>query len=878
MLAFIPDALKERMLDVLIDFVASQGEKFFDSRFGDKIRGLSSQGAVRQAFDEALARAFTRFQQEYIEQDEDLVADLAAIPDFWQNTEVRKALLQIVSRPRSWNADEQATVAQHFETVLPQRRNRQRVDQAIAYLLRCVAEEVWNIPAAKEIREIYALQTQRVSAEALQRQVALLEANLNATTQISGDIREALLQLIQAQQRQLLSTSAEPAALPPPRPWDNLPQPHYARFVGRERELAWLRQRLSPQDRVWQALIVGIGGVGKSALAQAIAYEYHDRYAELLPEERFEAIVWVSAKEEVLTASGHEAAAPGGLIFRTLNDVYAAIAQVLRRDDIARAALEDRDRLIQGVLAEQRTLLVIDNFESVVDERVRSFLRNLPQPTKTLITSREWIDTAAVLRLTGLDEPDAAALIASEAEARTLSIGLSQRRRLVERTAGLPLPIRLSVARLAAGESFDAVIRWLGDVAGDLPEYCVRGQAELLRQRAPFAWPLLLGAALFDRTAGVSVETLSTVADLSQADCDDGLAALQRLSLINRADDQRLSLLPIVEAYARALLRQDSAGTTIIDRWIAWAVAFAEREGRDLDLHIERFEPFGDEYPNVRAAFRWCREERRWADIVRLGGGLYFYPYIQGQIPEVHEIAETVMQALDQLGDEHGKSSWLILQARLLARQGRSHERIAVLDRVEATARASDDPNLLSQVLRQRANDFALANQPDSAVRAAEEAVALNSRVSSGQRTLAHYELAQALATAGRYAEALAQLDLAEHEATALGWTRMQTWMLLRRADYLLNLGETAQAEQPLLTCLAHSSHDEPRLQSSALTTLARLHLALGRPTRARAAIDEAHIVVRRLAANEGVTHISAELDALLRQADEQILAELLKG
>ena len=57
--------------------------------------------------------------------------------------------------------------------MLPGRVNRQRVDRAITYLLRCMAEELWTLPGASEVRQVYSLQFQRLTAEATREHVAV---------------------------------------------------------------------------------------------------------------------------------------------------------------------------------------------------------------------------------------------------------------------------------------------------------------------------------------------------------------------------------------------------------------------------------------------------------------------------------------------------------------------------------------------------------------------------------------------------------------------------------------------------------------------------------------------------------------------------------
>jgi tetratricopeptide (TPR) repeat protein len=605
LLSLFPDDLKRQLLDGLIGGLADLGKRLAGEKASEQIRRLSSESSFLRAFDQALERGLKRFQEEYIQEDEDLTLLLTRDPSLWRSSTVRQALREMVRRPGTPLPQERQKLLDSFHDVLPERINRERVDRAVFRLLSYIAEELWNLPAAREVREAYALQFQRITAEEARRQSALIQAQLQALSDLREDIRNALLQLTDGLTRQALAAASVPALPVRQRPYHNLPQPDYTRFVGREKEREWLRQRLSPQDRAWVIILSGIGGVGKTALALATAHEYLRQYDELPPEERFDAIVWASAKEEVLTTMGAEQAAPTGLVARTLADIYAAIAQVLEREAITRAATRaEQDRLVQQALTAQRTLLVLDNLDTLEGpgaEEVRAFLRNLPPPTKAIVTSRERLDVADVLPLQGMEENEARQLMETESQARSVHLEAAQQAELYRRTAGLPLPIKLSIARLAAGETWEGVRRWLGDASSDLVRYCVGGQVELARRRSPEAYRLLLACSLFDRDAGAAREALGTIADLPLRDRDEGLALLLRLSLVNRTpESDRFWLLPLVQEYARAELAADpSLENQFLESWILWY--------QDL----LRTYPSGDyatlrrELPNIILAFRW---------------------------------------------------------------------------------------------------------------------------------------------------------------------------------------------------------------------------------------------------------------------------------
>ncbi len=354
-------------------------------------------------------------------------------------------------------------------------------------------------------------------------------------------------------------------------PLHNLPQPDYTSFVGREMELKWLRDGLSPDDPVWQMAITGIGGVGKSALALEIAHEYR-RYYEYLPsQERFEAIIWGSAREVALTEDGSESLKSSGFVLRSLEDVYRMIGRVLDREDIVNADPEKQSWLVNRALREQRTLLILDNLETLRDENVKKFLRRLPAPTtKAIITSREWVNVAEIRTLTGFSLEESDRLISQEAAARDVVLDDMQRERIFELTSGLPLPMKLAVGRLSSGESFDQVIRWLGDGEGDLTEYCIKGQVDFVLNRDAQARATLMTCSLFDRNAGGSRDVIRKIADINSADLDRTLSLLQRFFLVNQTDDDDFWVLPIVQRYVRILIETTETGKKIIERKAAW--------------------------------------------------------------------------------------------------------------------------------------------------------------------------------------------------------------------------------------------------------------------------------------------------------------------
>ena len=807
--SFIPSRLKEKLADGLVELLAGSAERLGSDQIAGNIRKLSSRGDLLRSIDRALEAGIRRFIEEYGSQDEDLVDAIQGDELFWQSEVVQDALVKLVSRPGAWLREERETVVYHFEMIFPKRVNRDRVDKAVSFLLRCIAEELWSLPGAQEIRAAYSIQFQELSAEAQREQVAVARQQLQATTQMSADLRQALLQLIGLVEQKVLAAPAPVAMLASPRPYHNLPQPSYTQFVGREEELAWLRQRLSPADRAWQIAITGIGGVGKSALALAIAHEYRRRYDELPPEFRFEAIVWASAKEEVLTAFGREPENVPGRVLHTLEDIYTTIARVLEREDITRAQPEEQNALVEKAMKRQRTLLVMDNLESVKDDRIKAFLRNLPPPTKAIITSRESLDVADVKQLTGLRWKEVEALIEEECRVREVPLTQQQRKRIFELTSGLPLPIKLGIARMAGGESFAMVDRWLGNAVGELPEYCVKGQTDLVRERDPNAWTVLLACALFDREAGASREALGEIADLSLADRDAALAHLQRLFLVNHKErnvGERFWVLPIVQRYARAEFTEESRVQPIFKRWLDWLIRFAIEKGGDIHRNIDRLPPVELEYPNLLVGIRWCREQMLWDSLMLLAENMWEYTYMVGAWSDSDAILDLVTDAVNATGKEV-KAGWVMLRrGRLAAARGQSGA-LVLLDGAIDISRRYHDKSELCYALAIKGWVLRRNGALDNAEEVAQDGLGIADQLSDSYfKAFFAEDLSAIEAARGNFDKAQEWTDKGERWSREPGALRRLRAVLYRRAANLIKQGRYEQAEPLLLEALRWSS------------------------------------------------------------------------
>lgn len=224
--------------------------------------------------------------------------------------------------------------------------------------------------------------------------------------------------------------------------------PSYARLVGVEASETAVSAALINETEHFIVSLDGLGGLGKTALADHIARSF-------VSSTRFEEIAWVTAKHTHLSTMGRLQVESGrpALTFNMLVDQLANQFDLSKLQDDSQL---QRQRLVKHFLRSRACLVVIDNLETAADyHNLLPELRKWQQPTKFLLTSRlRLLDEPGVFSFSLQELPETAAfeLIRMEA-ARTGFAALQEApdeelKEIYQIIGGNPLALKLVVGQL----------------------------------------------------------------------------------------------------------------------------------------------------------------------------------------------------------------------------------------------------------------------------------------------------------------------------------------------------------------------------------------------------------------------------------------------
>lgn len=235
------------------------------------------------------------------------------------------------------------------------------------------------------------------------------------------------------------------------------------KLVGRDDELGKI-QEYWDDEYVRVVSIIGEGGIGKTALLDAFVSGLLGKSQPGSGRPDPEVIVYLTAKETYLEHMWRPAER---LRFKTLRRILEATLETLGGD----AGLEPDDKeLRRSILSSAKTfriLFAVDNLESLDEEEheaVRSFLDDLPSPSKALVTTRinrrigrevhlKNLPTPHALKLL-LDRLESAGVLPSEDDFETVN-------QIVSYTNGFPLALVWSANQISSGYTISETLELL---------------------------------------------------------------------------------------------------------------------------------------------------------------------------------------------------------------------------------------------------------------------------------------------------------------------------------------------------------------------------------------------------------------------------------
>ncbi len=292
--------------------------------------------------------------------------------------------------------------------------------------------------------------------------------------------------------------------------------------VPRTAMLAELRERVASDRAV---AVLGLPGMGKTTLAAALAREH-----------RPEPVCWLTLSAGVSTS---------------MDALLSRLGRALGVEEPSPAPpVETRLERFGAAIAARPLLVCLDGAQLIRDDQaVLRALGHLIEatPALLLLTSREQLPLPglSVLRLGGLEPPEARTLV--DRLGGPLPAELAER--LIARTGGSPMLLRLSLAQLRTAPEPARLVEHL-ETQPEIAAYLLDTTLRHLRESASM---LLALVAVFRQPVDLHDETLVDLYQASEGPCDllDDLAELQRHQLIDHPAQAQLHPLVRDHVYTR---------------------------------------------------------------------------------------------------------------------------------------------------------------------------------------------------------------------------------------------------------------------------------------------------------------------------------------
>lgn len=339
-----------------------------------------------------------------------------------------------------------------------------------------------------------------------------------------------------------------------------LPPKAYHRLVGRFNELDQIMNALRDPKRRPMVAVVGLGGIGKTALAREAA----ERCWE---EKLFDHIVWTSSKAEHFVGEG---ILKTGISAYSFDELLSDVGRQCDRVDIPQMPAEQKRAAVQYLLANKRVLVVMDNLETVPesDKLVHDVFQILGQ-SKLLITGRHRVKHERVftINLGGFPEEEGVMFLREESRERGIEIvAQAARPSLVEIhrvTGGAPLAMKLVIGQIGR-QPMEAVLDTLRQASFTGQDYefyrfVYHHSWEMLDMNARMA---LVDMSVFPPLTGGAVDDVQAVSQVESSAFWPAIDQLVIMSLVDKIGvigQDRFALHPLTHYFILADITQEWA-------------------------------------------------------------------------------------------------------------------------------------------------------------------------------------------------------------------------------------------------------------------------------------------------------------------------------
>lgn len=329
---------------------------------------------------------------------------------------------------------------------------------------------------------------------------------------------------------------------------DNLAPKTYSKLFGIEETKEKLRVQLLSSESPWVISLTGIGGIGKTSLA-------NETVREVIKEFHYENIVWVNVDRK--SANPMLSSDPAHLYDRIICEISSIIQPHISNN----SPVKERSIAIRQMLKGIPCLIIIDNLEMTSDTSyLLSNLNDLANPSRFLLTSRNKYPQHSGISSFNLQELELEIAIefikhySSELGLLSLaSSSVKQLQNIYQLVGGNPLALKLVVSM--------AAVRSMTDILEDLISVRTKEIEQLYLHIFQQSWKILGNSAKIllsimplAADSGITSHQMASLSELSQDEIWPAIQELVSLSLLEVYGDaweRRYGIHQLLETFLR---------------------------------------------------------------------------------------------------------------------------------------------------------------------------------------------------------------------------------------------------------------------------------------------------------------------------------------